>query len=162
APELIVKTGVSDLVQESFLEAQQDFPRFAGTSEAELLAWLRRILLNNVASTSRHFRDTGKRQLDREVSISDTPLAQLLDNVEDPGESPSARALGREQDRALQEALSQLPESYGQVIQWRNYERLSFEEIGRRLDRSAEAARKLWTRAIAALQKRLERSDESA
>ena len=48
----------------------------------------------------------------------------------------------------MRRALEQLPEHYQQVIRWRSWERLSFEEIARRTGRSAEAARKLWTRAV--------------
>src|SRR5437870_8093656 len=58
APDLRAKGGASDLVQETFLEAQRDFPRFSGRSEAELLAWLRRLLLNNLANFTRHYRAT--------------------------------------------------------------------------------------------------------
>src|SRR5262245_20956863 len=48
-PGLRDKLGPSDLVQETFLDAQQDFRHFHGHTEPELLAWLRRILLNNLA-----------------------------------------------------------------------------------------------------------------
>src|SRR5689334_9972806 len=64
---LRAKGGASDLVQQTFLEAQKDFPRFAGTSEAELLAWLRRMLLNNIANFRRQWVDTAKRAANREV-----------------------------------------------------------------------------------------------
>src|SRR5262245_66692989 len=43
--DLRAKAGASDLVQDTFLEAQQAFIRFQGTSERDLLAWLRQILL---------------------------------------------------------------------------------------------------------------------
>jgi RNA polymerase sigma factor (sigma-70 family) len=75
--------------------------------------------------------------------------------------SPSSVLAAREQDHALGQALEQLPEHYRQVIHWRNYERLEFEDIGRRLGRSAEAARKLWGRAIEQLQRLLEALDEA-
>src|SRR5262245_29910755 len=68
-PDLRAKAGASDLVQETFLEAQRDFARFQGTSEAELLAWLRRLLLNNVANFTRRYRETAKRQTGREVPL---------------------------------------------------------------------------------------------
>jgi RNA polymerase sigma-70 factor (ECF subfamily) len=160
-PDLKVKVGASDLVQETFLEAQRDFAGFRGDSEAELLAWLRQILVNNAAGFTRQFRDTQKRRLDQEISLSDTPLANLLQNIQDLGDSPSAQALARERDQALHEALSKLPEQYRQVIHLRNYERLSFEEVGQQLGRSAEAARKLWTRAMTQLEQLLESSDGS-
>src|SRR5829696_9456278 len=65
-PALRAKGGASDLVQQTFLEAQRDFGRFAGGSEEELLAWLRQLLRNNLANFARDYRRTGKRRLDRE------------------------------------------------------------------------------------------------
>ena len=61
------REDAADLVQETFLEAQQDFGRFAGTSETELLAWLRQILLNNIGNFSRRYHNTDKRAVSREV-----------------------------------------------------------------------------------------------
>src|SRR5262245_9801346 len=61
-PALRAKGGASDLVQETFLEAHRDFNQFRGADEAELLAWLRRLLLNNVANFGRRYRGTEKRQ----------------------------------------------------------------------------------------------------
>ena len=39
--ELRAKAGPSDIVQETLLQMQKNFERFQGTSERELLAWLR-------------------------------------------------------------------------------------------------------------------------
>src|SRR5438874_1463377 len=64
--ELQAKGGASDLVQETFLEAQRDFRQFAGQTEEELLAWLRRLLLNNVANFRRRYRETAKRDVNAE------------------------------------------------------------------------------------------------
>src|SRR5579862_5709972 len=55
---LHAKAGSSDLVQETFVQAQRNFVRFTGTTETELLAWLRGILLNNAADLSRRFQET--------------------------------------------------------------------------------------------------------
>jgi RNA polymerase sigma-70 factor (ECF subfamily) len=160
SPDLRVKVGASDLVQETFLDAQHDFPRFRGSTERELLAWLRRILLTNLALASRQFRDTEKRQVDREISLATAP-AELLDGLTGDGESPSSIARAREQDEALERALAKLPEQYREVIRLRNSERRSFEEIGTNMGRSAEAARKLWGRALKHLQQLLESPDGS-
>jgi RNA polymerase sigma-70 factor (ECF subfamily) len=70
--------------------------------------------------------------------------------------SPSGEAMEHEQDQALQAALGRLPEDYRRVIALRHQEDLSFEEIGRLLQRSPDAARKLWARAIERLQEELE------
>src|SRR5436190_6551829 len=89
APDLRAKGGASDLVQETFLEAQRDFPQFHGDSEAELRAWLRRLLLNNLANFTRGYRGTGKRQVGREVALdagdsSATPGGALAADTPSP------------------------------------------------------------------------------
>src|SRR5581483_9241354 len=58
--QLQAKGGASDVLQETFLEAQRDFARFQGTTDKELLAWLRRLLLNNLSNFSRDYRAAGK------------------------------------------------------------------------------------------------------
>jgi RNA polymerase sigma-70 factor, ECF subfamily len=49
-----------------------------------------------------------------------------------------------------------LPPDDQAVVLLRHFDCLSFEEIGRRLDRSPDAARKLWGRAIVRLQHLME------
>jgi len=47
------KVDPSDVVQEAFLEAHRDFRQFLGQTEAELLAWLRRVLATSLADQVR-------------------------------------------------------------------------------------------------------------
>jgi RNA polymerase sigma-70 factor (ECF subfamily) len=156
-PALRVKGGASDLVQQTFLEAQQDFDRFQGDTETEWLAWLRRLLLNNLANFARRYRDTGKRQCDREVALPAAGSSEGPGVVADAAAAtPSAEAVRQEQDEALQAALARLPEDYRRVLALRYDEDRSFEEIGTLLQRSANAARKLWLRAIERLQHELD------
>src|SRR5205085_103448 len=63
------KVDASDLVQQTMLEAHRDFARFEGKTEAEWLAWLRRILSHNAGDFIRRFRGSAKRQVNREVGI---------------------------------------------------------------------------------------------
>lgn len=153
---LQAKLGASDVVQETFLEAQRIFHRFQGDSLDELRAWLRAILLNKMADEDRHFRGTAKRSLEKEVALG-TPGAGLVD-PEFPAPTPSHVLMQREQALALTEALERLPAHYRQVIIWRQIEDLSFEQIAERLERSVDAVRKLWWRAIQQLQLELEPS----
>jgi RNA polymerase sigma-70 factor (ECF subfamily) len=152
--DLRVKCGASDLVQDTFLQAQQDFPRFRGPNGDALRGWLRRILLNRLTDFSRRYRDADKRRLGREVVVAEG----VLDALPQRGSprSPRSQAIAREESEALRRALDRLPEEAQQVIQWRSFDRCTFEEIGRRLGRSAEAARKVWSRALEQLQGLLE------
>lgn len=147
---LQAKGSGSDLVQETFLEVQRVFGRFQGSTAADLLAWLHAILLNKVATFTRQYRDTDKRRITREV-----PLDEDRADAPDREPTPSSRMMHAEQTAALTAALQCLPEHYRQVIHWRQWEELPFEEIARRLDRSVDAARMLWWRAIERLQKEL-------
>lgn len=156
-PDLRAKNSPSDVVQETFVEAQRDFGQFQGDTEDELLAWLRQLLLHRVGKLRRRYRDTQKRRLVREVALggddsSDGPVGGLAANVP----SPSGQAMAHEQDQALREALGRLPEDYRQVITLRYQEQLPFEEIGRLLQRSPDAARKLWARAVEQLHEELD------
>jgi RNA polymerase sigma-70 factor (ECF subfamily) len=152
-PQLGAKGGVSDLVQETLLDAVRDFPRFQGNSEAELLAWLRRVLLNNLVSFTRRYRAAGKRAVGREVALDgDHSSAERGGLLAADAPSPSAAAMDQEQAAAIQQALERLPEDYRRVIDLRYREERSFEEIGQLLGLTANASRKLWLRAVKRLQ----------
>ena len=73
--------------------------------------------------------------------------------------SPSQAAMAAEEREALQRAMESLPERYREVILLHHREGLSFLEISRRMDCSAEAARKLWLRAVRKLQQQIEAPD---
>jgi RNA polymerase sigma-70 factor (ECF subfamily) len=154
-PALRAKGGASDLVSETFLDAQRLFDRFQGDSEAELRAWLRKLLLNNLGDFSRHYQGTLARDLGREVPLQPGSTA---DGPRVPADSATpSRVLGEaEQAEALRRAVERLPEDYRAVLAWRYQDALSFEEIGQRLGRTANAARKLWLRAVQQLQQELE------
>jgi RNA polymerase sigma-70 factor (ECF subfamily) len=155
-PELRAKGGASDLVQETFLEAQRDFARFHGASVDELRAWLRRLLLNNVANFTRQYRQRAKREIGREVALEaggsshERGFGLAADIL-----SPSGQAAAHEQAEALARALQRLPDDYRQVLAYRHDEQLTFEEIGQRMERTANAARMLWLRAVERLQKEM-------
>lgn len=144
------KVGASDMVQETFLEAQRIFARFDGANPPELRAWLRAILLNKIGTTTRYYRDAAKRQATREVAFS--PDSDRQAELEQSGPTPSRTMMAHERAAALRLAILRLPEHYRQLIVWRQMEDLSFDTIAERLGKSTEAVRKLWSRAIQQLQ----------
>ncbi len=141
-------------MQDTLLGAYRDFGAFHGSSRDEMLAWLRKILKNNLAVHRRRYRATRKRQVSLEIPIgaSSGPEQHAL-----PSDSltPGAAAVRREEVAALMAALGRIPEDYRHVVVWHQYDRLTFEQIGRRLGRSAESIRKLWSRALIRLTEEL-------
>jgi RNA polymerase sigma-70 factor (ECF subfamily) len=69
--------------------------------------------------------------------------------------------MANEQADALERAMRRLPDEYRQVLTLRHQEQLAFEEIGQRMQRTANAARMLWLRAVERLQEELGLSHES-
>lgn len=155
-PGLQGKVGASDLVQETFVAACQKFKKFRGQSEAELLGWLRKILLNQKSTTTRFYRFTDKRRVDLEVPLNG--LAKTTSNHR----NPLSELLRDENVDRLRKAIAQLSDDYRAAIELRSIEQLSFVEIGQQLGRSEEASRKLWGRAMIVLSELLENADDSA
>lgn len=156
---LKVKVDASDLVQQTMLEAHRDFDRFKGGSEGELLAWLRRILLHNVADFIRHYRGTAKRQVCREVPFRDPADTGMRGGAPEPaaaGETPSQHLLRQDNQLRVAEALEKLPADYQEVVLLRNLQRLPFSEVAELMGRSRPAVQMLWKRAIDKLRQVME------
>jgi RNA polymerase sigma-70 factor (ECF subfamily) len=152
------KADPSDLVQETFLAAQRAFARFRGSTEAELVDWLRQILASKLADLARRYLATARRdvRLERQLAgeLDDSSRA-LHESLVAAGSSPSERAVHREQGVLLADALKSLPPDYGEVIILRHLEGLSLAEVAEHMGRSVESVKKLWVRSIARLREAL-------
>jgi RNA polymerase sigma-70 factor (ECF subfamily) len=150
-PDMRAKVGASDLVQETFLGAHRDFASFRGRTEREWQLWLRGILLHLLANHRRDYRSLAKRRIEREMPISSRPHFDWPAS----GPSPSTHLAAVELEADMLAALEGLEQHYRNVVLWRHRDRLPFDEIGRRMSISADAARKQWGRALLALRKEL-------
>jgi RNA polymerase sigma-70 factor (ECF subfamily) len=154
---LRVKCGGSDLVQETLLDAHRGFATFEGDGPGAVRAWLRRILRFNAAGWARRYRQSDKRAVGRERSLhADRQAGTSARGLVDREPTPGACAVAREEARILDAAIERLPDDERAVVLLRNRDHLPWDEVGRRLDRSPEAARKLWGRALDRLQGMLE------
>ncbi len=159
---LRARVSPSDVIQETFFEAHRDFVQFRGTSTPEFLAWLRRILVNNLCRVVEQHLLAEKRDVRREVSLErlatalEQSTARLEQILPDPGASPSRVLQQREAEVALADQLATLPADYREVILLRHIEGLPFEDVGQRMGRTSGAVRMLWLRAVKALRDRLD------
>jgi len=85
-PTLQVKVSPSDIVQETMMKAVGNFLRFQGHTHEELLAWLRCTLRNNVINARMHF-EASKRQIDREIPLTEATGEGFQQNLLDRGEN---------------------------------------------------------------------------
>ena len=155
---LQTKADASDLVQETFAEAHRDFGRFRGASEAELTQWLRTILARRVAKLVRRYYGAQSRDVRLEMRLGedlDRSSSALGRGLSEPQTSPSQKMIQRENAVLLADALESLPEHYRDVLVLRHLEGRSFDEVARRLDRSVDSVKHLWSRALGQLRRRL-------
>src|SRR5204862_3715449 len=102
--------------QETLIEARRDFWQFAGGTQAEFVAWLRRILFNNLANIRRRYKQTGQRGIDRELPLDGDESWNLADGLCDPSATPQAKAAANEENELVDLALAQLPLKYQEVL----------------------------------------------
>lgn len=155
------KIDASDLVQETLVQAHQDFGQFHGTTEAEFVAWLRKIMASKVANTIRRFVGTQRRdiRLERDLCADlDRSSGGLERALVDSTASPSQRAERREQAVLLADALEQLPPDYREVMIRHHLHGYSLPDVAQQLGRSADSVRKLWARGLANMRNLLKES----
>jgi RNA polymerase sigma-70 factor, ECF subfamily len=145
------KIGASDIVQETFLQAQQIFDRFDGRDQQELLAWMTQILRFKMAQATDRFLGTEMRDVSREL-----PIEQGLFGQPHPVDVSFQRAIERfDSLERLRLAMDRLPADYRTAIELRSLQQKPFAELGEVLNRSVEAARQIWRRAVERLEEEL-------
>jgi len=145
------KIDAEDLVQETMLAAVAKSGSFRGSSECELTAWLRKILLSRVLKNVDRFFGTAARDVRRELSFlldSSSDALNALGLIPSDQSTPSKAVQRRERAVLVANTLSELPSDYREVLVFRNMEGLSFSEIAERMGRTVGAVTMLWTRAV--------------
>ena len=151
------RVNPSDIVQQTMMEVVKGIDGFRGQSTPEFFGWLNQILRNQSARMARDLTRQ-KRDVRRQVSID--PKDSINDpgiELTDQGASPRTKAIDRERLDLMERALASLPEEYEQVVRWRNFEELSYEQIAEKMNRSVGAVSKLWYRAMVRLKEELAR-----
>jgi RNA polymerase sigma-70 factor, ECF subfamily len=141
----------SDVVQQTLLDAHKD--RGQVRTDAERVAWLRRLLACNIADAARYHgrakRDAGRvRSLEQALAGSSSRLESWLAADES---SPSERAQRNEEVLRLSDALAKLPEDNRRALVLRHCQGLSLEEISATLGRTPQAGAGLLKRGLAEL-----------
>jgi RNA polymerase sigma-70 factor (ECF subfamily) len=132
-----------DLAQQVFIRIWKSAPRYRPT--AKFTTWLFRITRNlvfNELRRKRHFADQSE---------------EIPEAAERAEREPDRVLLQGELQRAIQEAINQLPESQRMAIILRRYEEMSYEDIAKVMGTSVPAVKSILFRARAELRERLQK-----
>jgi RNA polymerase sigma-70 factor (ECF subfamily) len=141
ARQRFLDVEASDLVQQTLLEAHRDRERFAGRSDEERFAWLRKILHHNFLDVCEKAqakkRDLDRRALEADLTQSFVGLDELLAASQT---SPSEGAMRNEQLTRLAAALEKLPDQQRQAVVLKDLGGRSLQEVGEALGCTTPAA----------------------
>jgi RNA polymerase sigma-70 factor (ECF subfamily) len=144
--------AAEDLTQEAFYRAFRAIERLDPARDP--VPWL-------VAITYNAWRDqcrSGARRLGlRSQSIDDSP--RIAQSLVAEGADPERGAVKAEAERAVQDAIGELPEHLRVVVLLHDYTGLSHEVIADSIGASHAAVRKRYSRALAMLGRRLRSLD---
>jgi RNA polymerase sigma-70 factor, ECF subfamily len=140
-PGMQSRSDASDIVQETLLNAHRALGQFRGTTDAEMVAWLKVILANTLAHFHRdQHRD--KRDISREqnmqaaVNASSFRLERIL---HDDIDSPSEQAVNNERIVRIATVLEQLPEMKREAIELHYWHSWTLDVIAEHQGRSRSA-----------------------
>jgi RNA polymerase sigma-70 factor (ECF subfamily) len=161
-PKLRRRFDTSDVIQDALLKAHANRAQFRGTTDTELLAWLRQILTTTYLDLAQAGY-AGKRDVRREVQEAINASSQCLDDfLADDASSPVEQAIRRERLLRLAAALEQLDEDQREVFFLRGLRDLSVEEIAEQLGKTLKSVAGLYFRARLRLTKLLREPDSTS
>jgi len=146
----------SDVVQVTLKEAHEKRRQFNGTSEEQLLAWLRPILLHRLVDELRRCK-AKKQDMRRDQSLDDifNETSTRVRTECAVSATPSQVLIKRETIDAVSHAMEKLPKNQWLVVMLLHFHGLKVSEVAALLERSSAAVAALLHRALANLGKAL-------
>jgi RNA polymerase sigma-70 factor (ECF subfamily) len=152
-PRLRSRFGLSDVIQNTLLEAYRDLERIRVLDDAGRKRWLRRMLLNNLLERI-EYEEAGQRDARREQSLDAAAAesaSRLRDWITAEESTPSAKLIKEEERLRVLEALSQLPEREREALMLQQYHGWKLAQIAEHLGCTTNAVAGLQARGRASL-----------
>src|SRR5947209_19158571 len=140
-------SDVEDIAQQVFVRVWKSAGRYV--PRAKFTTWLLKITRNLV------FNELRRSKRHAHIPIQTEPSAEEIPLKDETNPSPAASLLESELRQAIEQAITELPESQRMALILRRYEELSYEQIGEILDLSVPAVKSVLFRARTELRARL-------
>ncbi len=146
---LAARVDISDVLQETYLEASRRLPDYLRQRPLPFALWLRWLAREKVLALHRQHLYADRRAVGREAApLPADSSALLVRGLLGREPSPSQAATAAEAAERLRLALGQLDEDERDLILWRHFEQLTNREIARLLGITEAAAAKRYVRAL--------------
>ena len=133
------KFDPSDVGMVSIVDVARDIGSFQGRSR-EFFGWLRQIVRNNSIDLQRRHARSAENECLHDSGLHNIPAPSAADPV-----------LRMEEIEQVAKAMGKLSTDHRAVLRLRVWDDLKWEEIGQKLNRSADASRQLFARALDAV-----------
>src|SRR5262245_1457877 len=144
------KLDPSDVVQDTLVRALEHLGQYRGATEAELTAWLRRVLTTTLANTARDWgrdkRDV-RREIPLEKQVHDSS-ARLESILAANQTSPSLAAVRREGLVNLAAAIESLPDAQREAVTLYHLKQVALDQVAEQLNRTPAAVAGLIKRGL--------------
>jgi RNA polymerase sigma-70 factor, ECF subfamily len=154
APRLRLKNAESDVIQEAYMAAYLRLSEFEDRGAGSFARWLGGIADNKLREEIRRRVGTEKRDVRRERATGGT--GAFLSATSGDG-TPSSAAMATEETLALVRAIAGMQEQHRTVLHLLYEQRLSLKDAANRMNRTPDAVRMLYGRALAALAQSMRR-----
>jgi RNA polymerase sigma-70 factor (ECF subfamily) len=138
---------VEDIAQQVFIRVWKSASRY--TPRAKFTTWLLKITRNLVFNELRRSKRRAQVPMQSDAEAEEIPLK------DETSPAPDASLLEHELQEAIEDAITQLPDTQRMALVLRRYEQLSYEQIAEILDLSVPAVKSLLFRARSELRERL-------
>jgi RNA polymerase sigma-70 factor (ECF subfamily) len=157
-PKYRARIEPEEIVNRTLFDAHRLQVQFRGATQEELIAWLRRMLENNVKDALKYLhRD--KRDVDREDGIGvagwSGAYGRFLD-VTCGWTSPSMMLIKHEREMQLADALARLPETQRDAVELHHLHGCTMAETAEHLDRTVASVTGLLRRGLKRLRELLQ------
>jgi RNA polymerase sigma-70 factor, ECF subfamily len=152
-PRLRSRLDTSDVLQETYLEAQRRLDRYLEAPAIPLYLWLRRLAAQKLIDAQRVHLGAQKRAAFREVPLKDPTIPHATSEalalvLVEKGPSPSELAARSELKARLEAVLEGMEPIDRDILALRHFEQLTVPESAQALGIGEAAAQKRYLRAL--------------